>query len=111
MMDSQYNFSLILPEIVLLVAGIAILLLDAFSKDPKRTVTYVLSIASLLVLTALSWWQWSAGVNGTSFFGLMVADSFSHLLKIVSYLAVLLTLVYGRESSAAICCAVVKFMY
>lgn len=97
MMDSQYNFSLILPEIVLLVAGIAILLLDAFSKDPKRTVTYVLSIATLLVLTALSWWQWSAGVNGTSFFGLMVADSFSHLLKIVSYLAVLLTLVYGRE--------------
>ena len=97
MMDSQYNFSLILPEIVLLVAGIAILLLDAFSKDPKRTVTYVLSIVTLLVLTMLSWWQWSAGVNGTSFFGLMVADSFSHLLKIVSYLAVLLTLVYGRE--------------
>jgi NADH-quinone oxidoreductase subunit N len=97
MMDSEYNFSLILPEIVLLVAGITILLIDAFSKDPKRSAAYVLSILTLLVLIVISWWQWSAGVNGTSFYGLMVSDSFSHLLKIVSYLAVLLTLVYGRE--------------
>lgn len=97
MMESQYNFWLILPEITLLVAGIAILLLDAFSKDPKRTLAYVLSIVTLLVLTVMSWWQWSAGINGSSFYGLMVSDSFSHMLKIVSYIAVIFTLVYGRE--------------
>jgi len=96
-MDSQYNFSLILPEIALLVAGIAILLVDAFSKDPKRGAAYSLSILTLFGLIAISWWQWSTGVMGTSFYGLMVADSFSHLLKIASYIAVLVTLVYGRD--------------
>jgi NADH-quinone oxidoreductase subunit N len=96
-MDSQYNFSLILPEITLLIAGIAILLVDAFSKDPKRGAAYGLSILTLFVLIGLSWWQWSAGVTGTSFYGLMLADSFSHLLKIASYIAVLVTLVYGRD--------------
>jgi len=96
-MDSQYNFSLILPEIALLVAGIAILLIDAFSKDPKRGAAYSLSILTLFGLIAISWWQWSTGVVGTSFYGLMVADSFSHLLKIASYIAVLVTLVYGRD--------------
>ena len=96
-MDSQYNFSLILPEIALLVAGIAILLVDAFSKDPRRGAAYSLSILTLFGLIAISWWQWSTGVMGTSFYGLMVADSFSHLLKIASYIAVLVTLVYGRD--------------
>lgn len=96
-MDSQYNFSLILPEIALLVAGIAILLIDAFSKDPKRGAAYSLSILTLFGLIAISWWQWSTGVTGVSFYGLMVADSFSHLLKISSYIAVLVTLVYGRD--------------
>lgn len=96
-MDSQFNFSLILPEIALLIAGIVILLIDAFSKDAKRTSAYNLSLLTLLGLIGLSLWQWSAGVNGSSFYGLMVSDSFSHLLKIASYFAVLFTLVYGRD--------------
>lgn len=96
-MDSQYDFSMILPEIALLVAGIAILLIDAFSKDPKRTSAYSLSILTLLGLVGLSFWQWTTGVSGSSFYGLMVSDGFSHLLKIASYIAVLVTLVYGRD--------------
>ena len=97
MMQSQFNFSLVLPEILLLISAMAILLIDAFSNDPRRTLTYALSNATLFVLFLVTWWQWTDGVQGSSFYGMVVADSLSYFLKLVSYLAVFATLVYGRE--------------
>lgn len=97
MMDSQFNFALVLPEIVLLVAALAILIIDAFSSDPRRTLTYTLSNATLVVVFVLSMWQWANGVSGTGFYGMVVVDSFAHFLKLVSYLGVFATLVYSRE--------------
>jgi len=55
-----------------------------------------LSLATLAVLTLMSLGQWQAGVTGKTFNGLYVADALSHLLKIASYLAVAVTLVYGH---------------
>ena len=97
MMQSEFNFALVLPEIILLVAGLSILLIDAFSQDVKRTLTYRLTNLTLLVLIVVSLWQWSEGVEGVSFYGLVIVDSLAHLLKVASYLAVLVTLIYGRE--------------
>ena len=97
MMESQFNFALVLPEIVLLVAAMAILIIDAFSNDPKRTLTYTLSNLTLAVVFVVSLWQWIGGVSGTGFYGMVVVDSFSHFVKLVSYLAVFATLVYARE--------------
>lgn len=97
MMQSQFDFAMAAPEIILLVMGMAILLIDAFSSHPKRTTTLALSLATLAVLTAVSLMQWNAGVAGSSFDGLYVADELSHLLKIASYLAVAVTLVYGHS--------------
>ncbi|MCD8503675.1 MAG: NADH-quinone oxidoreductase subunit NuoN [Burkholderiaceae bacterium] len=97
MMESQFNFALVLPEIVLLVAAMAILLIDAFSNDPRRTLAYALSNATLVLVFVLSAWQWMNGVSGTGFYSMVVVDNLSHFLKLVSYVAVFATLVYGRE--------------
>ncbi|MDP4590583.1 MAG: NADH-quinone oxidoreductase subunit NuoN [Burkholderiaceae bacterium] len=97
MMMNQYNFALALPEIFLLIASMAILVIDAFSKSPRRTLAYALSIVTLIILMGMTFAQWFVQMQGESFYGLYVVDDLSHLLKFASYIAVLATLVYGRE--------------
>ena len=94
---NQYNFALAMPEIFLLVASMAILLIDAFSTSPRRTWAYALSIVTLIVLMVMTLFQWVIESQGESFYGLYVVDDLAHLLKFASYIAVLATLVYGRE--------------
>ncbi|AZY48556.1 NADH-quinone oxidoreductase subunit NuoN [Bordetella avium] len=96
MMQSHIDFALATPEILLLVLALAVLLIDAVSSHPDRKTTYVLSLATLAILTVVSLFQWSNGVSGKTFNGMYVTDSFSHLLKITSYIAVAVTLIYGR---------------
>ncbi|MDF8362106.1 NADH-quinone oxidoreductase subunit NuoN [Achromobacter anxifer] len=96
MMQSQIDFALATPEILLLVFGLAILLVDAVSNHPERKPTFLLTMLALGVLTVVSALQWKNGVTGSTFNGLYVTDELSHLLKIASYIAVAATLVYGR---------------
>ncbi|MFY0475590.1 NADH-quinone oxidoreductase subunit NuoN [Achromobacter marplatensis] len=96
MMQSQIDFALATPEILLLVFGLAILLVDAVSNHPERKPTFLLTLLALGVLTVVSAFQWKNGVSGATFHGLYVTDELSHLLKIASYIAVGATLVYGR---------------
>lgn len=96
MMQSQIDFALAAPEILLLIFGLAILLVDAVSNHPERKPTFLLTMLALGVLTVVSVLQWKNGVTGSTFNGLYVTDDLSHLLKIASYLAVAVTLVYGR---------------
>lgn len=96
MMQSQIDFALATPEILLLVFGLAILLVDAVSNYPERKPTFLLTMLALGVLTVVSALQWKNGVTGSTFNGLYVTDELSHLLKIASYIAVAVTLVYGR---------------
>ena len=97
MMQSQFDFGLAAPEIILTVMGMVILILDALSSGVRRTLAYGLSLVTLAVLAAVSFWQWNMGLVGETFFGMYIADPLAHLLKMASYLAVALTLVYGRE--------------
>lgn len=97
MMLNEFNFALALPELVLLVAAMLILLVDAFGKDPRRTLTYILSNVTLVVLFLITWSQMSSGAQGSTFYGQFVSDDLSHMLKMASYVAVFATLVYGRE--------------
>jgi len=96
MMQSQIDFALATPEILLLIFGLAILLIDAVSNHPERKPTFLLTMLALGVLTVVSAVQWKNGVAGSTFDGLYVTDELSHLLKIASYLAVGVTLIYGR---------------
>ncbi|WP_313622227.1 NADH-quinone oxidoreductase subunit NuoN [Achromobacter sp.] len=96
MMQSQIDFALATPEILLLIFGLAILLIDAVSNHPERKPTFLLTMLALGVLTVVSAVQWKNGVAGSTFNGLYVTDELSHLLKIASYIAVAVTLIYGR---------------
>ena len=96
MMQSQIDFALAAPEILLLVSGLAILLVDAVSNHPERKPTFLLTLLALGALTVVSAVQWMNGVKGATFHGLYVTDELSHLLKIASYIAVGATLIYGR---------------
>jgi len=100
-MQNSFDFALALPEILLLILAGTVLLIDAFSKSDTRHATFLLSLASLAILTVVSLIQWNAGVAGTSFGGLYVVDSLAHFLKVISYLAVIATLIYGRGYNEA----------
>ena len=97
MMQSQFDFVLAAPEIFLLAMSMLILLADAFWGGGRRALAYGLSLATLAVLFILTFLQWTGGVFGETFFGMFVADPLSVVLKLASYLAVAMTLVYGRE--------------
>ncbi|OZI61712.1 NADH-quinone oxidoreductase subunit NuoN [Bordetella genomosp. 11] len=96
MMHSSLDFALATPEILLLILGAAILLIDAVSDHPTRKLSYLLTLGTLVAVTIVSLVQWHDGVKGRGFGGLYVADDLAHLLKIASYVAVFVTLVYGR---------------
>lgn len=100
-MQIPFHFALATPEILLLILAAAVLLIDAFDKNESRHLTFTLSIASLLVLTLVSLWQWNEGVHGGTFGGLYVVDSLSHFLKVLSYLTVGTALIYGRGYAEA----------
>src|SRR5690606_17257189 len=70
-----------------------------FNKTESRHTTFTLSIGAMLVLTVISLWQWGADVRGNSFGGLYVVDDLAHFLKVLSYIAVAATMIYGREYS------------
>ncbi|MGB6242739.1 MAG: NADH-quinone oxidoreductase subunit NuoN [Castellaniella sp.] len=95
-MQNLFDFALATPEIVLLVLTGAVLLIDAFGKEPQRRMTFMLTMGTLLVAVLVSWGQWGEGVQGRTFSGLYVTDSLAHFLKILSAIAVAVTLIYGR---------------
>ena len=94
---NNLNLIPVLPEIFLAVAICAILLIDLFLSDAKRNITYVLSIIALVVCGGLSLGDFNTGATVYTFNNMFVSDPMSNLLKICSYIAVGLTLVYSRQ--------------
>ncbi|GGI53002.1 NADH-quinone oxidoreductase subunit NuoN [Oxalicibacterium solurbis] len=94
---NNLNLTLVLPEIFLAVAIMAILLVDLFLTDAKRNVTYTLSLIALVVCGVLSFCDINSGTTAYAFGGMFVSDPMANLMKICSYVAVGLTLVYSRQ--------------
>ncbi|HVF63189.1 MAG TPA: NADH-quinone oxidoreductase subunit NuoN [Casimicrobiaceae bacterium] len=85
-----------MPEIVLLCAACAVLVIDLMLPDEKRHVSYWLTQLSLL---GTAWLVLStASATTTKTFGNMVVDDMvADLLKLFSLVAVSLSLFYGRQ--------------
>jgi len=86
------------PEIFLLAAGCAVLVIDLFLSEDARWVSYALSLASLVmcaVLTAGVTFK-TGGQHATTFNGMFVLDPMATALKMFTYLAVTACLVYSR---------------
>ena len=97
--DRMHTMNLIpvLPEIFLSIAASAILLIDLFVKDAQRNLTYVLSLLTLAIMTAMSLADFNAGVTVYTLNNMFVSDPMSNLLKVFSYIAVAMTLIYSRQ--------------
>jgi NADH-quinone oxidoreductase subunit N len=72
-------------------------MIDMHLKDVQRHVTYVLSLGTLAVCTALSLMDVSSGTTTYLFSNMFVLDPMASLLKVFSYIAVGLTLIYSRQ--------------
>ena len=94
------NFTPAYPEIFLLLAICAILLIDMFLSDSKRVITHYLSLLALFGCACFTLVDFNAGQTFYTFNNMFVSDPLTHLLKLFSYLAVGITLVYSRQYSS-----------
>ncbi|MFV2057022.1 MAG: NADH-quinone oxidoreductase subunit NuoN, partial [Thiohalomonadales bacterium] len=89
------NFALALPEIFVLSMACILLILDLFISDKYRVITYLLSLATLVVAALLT-----IGLNSTeaitTFNGTFVADRMGDVLKIFVYLIISVVFIYSR---------------
>jgi NADH-quinone oxidoreductase subunit N len=83
-------------EIFVLAMACVILIVDLFVKNPRRTTTFVLTILTLLGAAYLTF-RTNIGDTGFAFSNMYVDDLFGDLLKLILYLAVIVTLFYARD--------------
>lgn len=91
------NLIPLFPEIFLLLAICAILLIDMFLPDSKRNVTYALSIIAVTICGVLTVAFADTVKSEYVSNNMFVSDPMSVLLKLFSYFAVGVTLIYSRQ--------------
>ncbi|MES2318044.1 MAG: NADH-quinone oxidoreductase subunit NuoN [Pseudomonadota bacterium] len=94
--NTNPNLIPVYAEICLLVAASAILLIDMFLSESKRALTYYMSLATLAVCAYLSYVDYAAGTTVYTFNNMFVSDPMANLLKMFTYLATGITLIYSR---------------
>jgi NADH-quinone oxidoreductase subunit N len=100
---TQMNWLVAYPEILLLVATCVVALVDLTVTDPKRTLTFWLTQASLAAVALMHGFALQTGLDAdgaaSSVYGmqgLVVSDPMGHLLALGASLAVMLSLAYAR---------------
>ena len=83
----------LIPELALVGAAFALLMLDLFLNEKQRVVTHLLAVASLVVVAALL----IAGVGGqgTVLGGMFIRDNMADVLKIGTCVVSAIALLYG----------------
>ncbi|MFS8138057.1 MAG: NADH-quinone oxidoreductase subunit NuoN [Thermomonas sp.] len=92
-MPSVADLMPLLPELVLVGAAFALLMLDLFLSEKQRVVTHVLAIASLVAVAVMV----IAGVGGqgTVLSGMFIRDDMADVLKIGACVVSAVALVYA----------------
>ncbi|MGH9969928.1 MAG: NADH-quinone oxidoreductase subunit N [Pyrinomonadaceae bacterium] len=96
------NFSLIAPELIVCVVGVAVMLLDAFARPTQRWVTGSVSLAGLFAAAAATIWLWLSWSGPSQAFNrMLVIDElrlgFTLVFLIVSTLTVLISMVWVQN--------------
>ncbi len=87
----------LLPELFLLGATLAILLIDLFLKPTQRDITHWLSVIALIVTGVLVWLGAPAqGVSVSAFNDMFLRDGMATVLKLFILLTTAMTFLYGR---------------
>src|SRR5215213_8279495 len=96
------SFGILLPELVLAVAGVVVMLVDAFTRrTAQRWVTGDVSLAGLGAAAAATVWLWGGAdgqVAGSAWDGMVVLDplrlSFTLVFIVVAALTVLVSMIW-----------------
>jgi NADH-quinone oxidoreductase subunit N len=93
------NLTLIAPELIVGVAGVIVMMVDAFARREQRWLTGTLSIISLFLALITSIWLWTAWpAQRSAFNGMIVLDelrlSFTLIFLIVSLLTILIASIW-----------------
>jgi NADH-quinone oxidoreductase subunit N len=94
------NWPVIYPELWLMVAACAVLLIDLFSADPRRSLTFWSTQISILVFALLQFSDYLAGTATYGMKSMVVIDPMGRLLAFFAALAVMVTLAYARATLA-----------
>lgn len=93
---NDMNWLAIYPEILLLVMGCVVALVDLWVTDEQRRPTYWLTQISLALVAAMHFYYFDAGVTTYAMQGMVVADPMGHLLAGFACVATIIALVYAR---------------
>ncbi len=83
----------LLPELVLVAAAFALLMLDLFLDERRRVATHVLAIATLALVAAMI--ALGVGGQGTVLDGMFIRDVAANVLKLVTCVVAAFSLVYA----------------
>jgi NADH-quinone oxidoreductase subunit N len=92
------NWSVVVPELWLLLAACTVLLVDLASQDPQRKLTFWLTQASIAVFAWLQLDAHNGGATAYGMNGMVVTDPMGHLLAFFAALSVMLSLAYARPT-------------
>lgn len=100
LVSPDVSFGIIMPELIVGVAGVLVMLLDAFIRPTQRWITGSLSLIGLGAAAAASIWMWVSwtGIPANNFNGMIVFDelrmSFTLIFLLVSALTILISMVW-----------------
>lgn len=102
--NPDVNLTLISPELIVGLAAVIVMLVDAFTRRGQRSVTAALSILALVAAGVASVWLWIKWEGARSAFnGMIVLDelrlSFTLIFLIVSILTILIATVWLDNES------------
>jgi NADH-quinone oxidoreductase subunit N len=90
------NWSAVYPDIVLLTMACVVAMVDLWVTDPRRTLTYWLTLASIAVVGVMHLLAFNGGATVYAAQRMVVADPMGHLLGVFAAMAVIVSLVYAR---------------
>jgi NADH-quinone oxidoreductase subunit N len=99
-MTDKLSWIAVYPEIVLLVMACVITLVDLGVKSRQRTMTYVLTLATLALVALLQFTYASSGATVYAVENMVLSDPMGNWLKFFATVTVMVTLVYARPYAA-----------
>lgn len=93
---NEMNWPAVYPEIFLLLAACVVALVDLWSTDAKRRLTYWLTQGSLAVVALMYLSQYDEGMSVYAMQRMVVADPMGNLLGFFASVTVMITLAYAR---------------
>jgi NADH-quinone oxidoreductase subunit N len=99
-MIEQLSWNTVYPELVLLIMACVIAMVDLGVTSARRTLTYVLTLATLAVVAFMTGSAAMEGGTSYGFGNMVVVDAMGNWLKCFASIAMLVCLVYGRPYAA-----------